>query len=210
MTIETLLVVTPLYIYEMKIHGNTDEQKNEEKTFLPLIAFLLCISLYITIPIGYLFSKKVFNNVRERRIILYLTVICLFLNLLIINFLTANLVEYSIVFILFVIATNLLENTAITMFSKIIPSDYTVNGLNSGFIINISTIIGRILGCCIITLLGSVQPETLNFVSFGVTSGMLLISLIILVRFYSNLRVKAIARILRSRASIRKNRASEY
>ena len=108
------------------------------------------------------------------------------------------------------ISTNLLENTTTTMFSKIIPSDYSVNGLNAGFIINISTSIGRALGCCIITLLGSVNPETLNRVSFGVTGGLLLLGLVVLIAFYPNLRVKAIARILRGRASVRKHKATEF
>ena len=108
------------------------------------------------------------------------------------------------------ISTNLLENTTTAMFSKIIPSDYNIHGLNGGFIINISTSLGRALGCCIITFLGPVEAETLNRVSFGVTGGLLLIGLIILLILYSYLRVKAIARILRGRASVRKHKATEF
>jgi len=211
MTTETLLVVTPLYLVDIEFSGQDEKsQKEIEKVLLPLISFLISVSLFLIIPVGYFFQKKIYNNVRERRIILYFTLICLLFNLLIINYYFTSISQYCIIYIFFMISTNLLENTTTTMFSKIIPSDYSVNGLNAGFIINISTSIGRALGCCIITLLGSVNPETLNRVSFGVTGGLLLLGLVVLIAFYPNLRVKAIARILRGRASVRKHKATEF
>ncbi len=211
MTIETLLVVTPLYLVDIEFDGqDSKKQKDIEKTLLPLISFLLSISLFLIIPVGYFFNKKIYNNIRERKAILFFTIICLMFNLLIINYYFTFIYEYCIVFVFFIISTNLLESITTTMFSKIIPSDYEVNGLNAGFIINISTSLGRSLGCCIITLLGSVSPQTLNRVCFGITGGLLFIGLIVLIILYRNIRVKAIARILRSRASVRKHRATEF
>jgi len=211
MTTETLLVVTPLYLVEIELNGkDSRSQKEIEKTLLPLMSFLMSISLFLIIPVGFFFQKKIYNKIRERRIILYFTIICIIFNLLIINFSFTSVEQYCIVFVFFIIATNLLENTTTTMFSKIIPSDYTVNGLNAGFIVNISTSLGRALGCCIITILALDNAATLNRVSFGITGGLLAIGLIVLGMLYSNLRVKAIARILRSRASVRKHKATEF
>lgn len=211
MTTETLLVLTPLYLVQIEFYGQDERRQKEiERILLPLVSFLISLSLFLIIPVGYFFQKKVFNKVRERRIVLYLSIICLLLNILIMNFYFTNISQYCVIFIIFMITTNLLENTTTTMFSKIIPSDYNVYGINAGFTINISTSLGRTLGCCLITLLNGVEATTLNLVCFGVTGALMLIGLIVLITLYPNLRIKAIARILRSRASIRKHKATEF
>lgn len=205
------MVLTPLYLVEIEFSSQEEKRKKDiEKILLPLISFLISISLFLIIPVGYFFQKKIINKVRERRIILFLSIICLIFNILIINFYFFNIYQYCAIFIAFMISTNLLENTTTTMFSNIIPSNYNVYGINAGFIVNISTSVGRTLGCCIITLLGNVDPKTLNIVSYSVTGVLMLIGIVALISLYPNLRVKAIARILRNRASIIQHKPAEF
>jgi MFS family permease len=211
MTTETLLVVTPLYLVTIELDGQDERTRKEvEKTLLPLISLLISLSLFLIIPVGYFFQKKIMGKIGERTIILYLTIICFLFNILIFQFVFTSVYQYCLIFIFFIISTNLLENTLTSMFSKIIPSDYNIYGINGGFFINVSTCLGRSLGCCIITFIGSVRYQTLNRICFGVTGGLILFGLIVFISFYNTLRIKAIARILRGRASIRKHKATEF
>jgi len=211
MTTELLLVVTPIYLISIELDGHDDHTRKEmEKTLLPLISLLIGLSLFLIIPVGYFFQKKILGKIGERRIILYLTIICFLFNILIFQFVFTSVYQYCFIFVFFIISTNLLENTLTAMFSKIIPSDYTIYGINGGFFINVSTCLGRSLGCCIITFIGNVRYQILNRICFGVTGGLILLGLIVFICFYNTLRIKAIARILRGRASIRKHKATEF
>jgi MFS family permease len=139
----------------------------------------------------------------------YLLTICLIFNFFIIDIFYTSLVQYCIMFVFLIISTNLLESVATSMFSKIIPSDYEVCKKNAGFVIQIMMSIGRILGSLMLSIAGTSTDENLNRIAFSITFALFFICFMVLVYYYSNLRVKAIARILRGR-SMRKLKDSEF
>ena len=96
------------------------------------------------------------------------------------------------------------------MFSKIIPADYEVWSMNAGFVIQIFATFGRILGALMLTIAGFTTDEDLNLITYGITLMLFVCSLIMAIVFYKNLRVKAIARILRNSSATRKLKTAEF
>lgn len=198
MTTESLLVITPYYLTSL------------ERDFdLKIIAFIISVSLFLVIPTSLFFIGFLSKKLRDRRILLFVIIACIIFNFFIMDIFYVSLTAYCIMFVLLIISSNLLENVASTMFSKIIPSDYEILKLNAGFVINVFTTTGRILGALILTMCGGITAENLNIIVYSITTFLFFLVLIVTIIFYSNLRVKAIARILRSR-SVRKHKPAEF
>ena len=197
-TIEALLVISPYYITHLKADSD-----------LKLVALLMSAALLLVIPASFLISHYLNTKIRDRKMMLYLLIVCIVSNFLIINIFYQSLIQYCLVFVLLIISTCLLESVATMMFSKIIPSDYVVWNFNAGFFIQIMTTLGRIFGALMLTFAGFSSDKNLNIISFSITLSLFCIGFLISVVLYSHLRVKAIARILRVR-TYRKLKNSEF
>jgi hypothetical protein len=108
-----------------------------------------------------------------------------------------------------IVFTSLFENTASMVFTKIIPSNYEVMKVNGSKIINYVSVIGRIIGSLMLFIMSGFDYVMINRVVYGVTAGLFVLILLIILVLYSNLRVKAIARILRDR-NRRKTKTTEF
>ncbi len=164
--------------------------------------------LFAVIPTGYFFNNYLSTKVRDRRMIIYLLISSLLFSILIINIFDHLALKFAIIFIFLIISCNLLEGLSTNMFSKIIPYDYELWTFNATFIIHISTTTGRIFGSLILFFAGFGDVYDLNRITYSVTAFLFVFCLIITLIYYKDLRIKAIARILRNR-TIRKRKQAE-
>ena len=197
MTNEIILVMSPFYLYK---YDNLD---------VKLIALFLSISLFIAIPSTIVLTNYLSNRLRDRKIVVIILLFCILTNILVINFLNMHIFLYMTILGFFIILSNLLENIASSIFSKIIPSNYEIWNFNAGIIINYITMIARLLGSLILIVFSSIEYSTINIIAYTLTSSLFLIIFVMTILFYSDVRVKAIARILRAR-SIRKHKSGEF
>lgn len=198
LTTESLLIITPFYIHDL---NPAFSQKG--------IALLISCGLFLIIPMGFLFNNFLTYAIKDRRMLIYLLFSTIIFNALILNIFYTSIIQYCVMFILLTISSNLLESMATTMFSKIIPSDYEIWSYNAGYIIQFFTTFGRVIGSLMLTLAGFASDENLNLITYGISLGLFLFALVVSLYYYSYLRVKAIARILRGR-SMRKLKNSEF
>ena len=79
---------------------------------------------------------------------------------------------------------------------------------NASAFIQIFSTVGRVIGSMMLSVVGFTIDENINRITYGITLGLFIISLIVTIIYYQHLRVKAIARILRVRTD-RKLKNSE-
>jgi hypothetical protein len=171
-----------------------------------LIGLYMGVSLFITIPTTFLLTNYLSRKLKDRRIIIILLSLSVLFNLLMLCIFEASIIKFVAMSCACLITGNLLENTASLMFAKIIPGNFEIGRLNAGLIINYSTTIGRMLGALCIFFLSWFEYYEMEIIIYSITSGLYFILLIFCLVFYKDMRVKAIARILRNR-SIRKHKA---
>jgi predicted MFS family arabinose efflux permease len=146
---------------------------------------------------------------KDRKALVVILLTCLISNILLITIWAENIVLYMISSGSLLVCTCLFENTASLTFTKIIPSNYEIMKINGSKFINYVTVIGRIIGSLMLFMTSPFDYLLMNRVVYGITAGLFLIIFLLIVAFYSNLRVKAIARILRNK-NRRKTKASEF
>jgi MFS family permease len=190
MTTESILVIAPYYL--LCIDPNFDFR---------LIGLSLGASLAITVPTTILLSRYLANRLKDRAIIILLLVLCTLISLalFLIHFYETFVLEYIIIACICIIICTLLENITSTMITKIIPGNYEVASSNAGLLINYVTTMGRIIGSLMLYITSMMTYEKMNSVVYGIITGLFMLILIITLVFYKDLRVKAIARILRNR-----------
>jgi hypothetical protein len=97
------------------------------------------------------------------------------------------------------IVTNLIESFACFLLVKIIPSEWTLCGLNSGMLITLANTLARIFGASLLTIsLFAGGEENFILINFGFTFSLLIILTIFIICNFSELRVKALSRIMKS------------
>jgi MFS family permease len=195
MTTESILVIAPYYL--LCIEPDFD---------IKMIGLALGTALLITIPTTILLSRYLANRLKDRSIIVLLLVLSIVAssNLFLIYFFDSALVQYLVSSCVCLIICTLLENITSNMIAKIIPGNYQVANSNAGLIINYVTTVGRIIGSLMIWFCESMHFHEMNMLVYGIIAGLFTLILIITLAFYKDLRVKAIARILRNRTSLDK------
>lgn len=188
-----MLVITPYYLHEINKEVDTK-----------LIALILSGALFAVIPSSYYFNNYISNKEKDRKMIIYLIASSIIFSVLIINIFDEAALKYTIIFVFLIISCNILENLTTNLFSKIIPADYELWTFNASFVIQIFTNTGRILGSLMLFFDGFKDYLTLNRITFSITASLFIITLVITLIHYKDLRVKAIARILRSKTRKRK------
>jgi predicted MFS family arabinose efflux permease len=193
MTTESILVIAPYYLLCL-----------DPEVDIKIVGLSLGISLFITIPTTVLLSRYLANRLKDRAIIVLLLILCILVScsLFLIHLYETLLIQYIIVSCICLIVCTLLENTTSTMITKIIPGNYEVASSNAGLLINYVTTCGRVIGSLMIYFTSQLNYEKMNIVVYGIIAGLFALIFIITLLFYKDLRVKAIARILRNRVGM--------
>jgi MFS family permease len=113
-------------------------------------------------------------------------------------FLKNNIYIFSVCFVLLIITTNLMESIGSSLLAKIIPPDWELGTLNAGFIITISTTTGNALGSFMLTISGWFGKDLILIITYGFCCLFFFVIIILVALNYSELRVKALARILKN------------
>jgi hypothetical protein len=108
-----------------------------------------------------------------------------------------------------IVLSNLLENVSSLMFAKIIPSNYEIGIINAGVLINNISMLGRLLGCLLLYIFSSFRNYDLINIVFTITFGFYVFVLLLTLLLYSDLRIKAIARLMRNK-SMKKHKSGEF
>jgi hypothetical protein len=164
------------------------------------------ISLFITIPTTFLLSNYLHRSLKDRKTIILLLSLSVVFNLLMLCVFERSIIKFIIMSAACLILGNLLENTSSLMFAKIIPGNFMIGGTNAGLFINYATTIGRMIGSLMVFGFSNFQFWDMEIIIYSITSGLYLLILLFCIIFYKEMRVKAIARIMRNR-SIRKHKS---
>jgi len=157
----------------------------------PLIYFALMIPEYI-------FHRDLFQKVKERKALLIVIVICLINSVLLMNLFEMHLSLYVFLSVLLLSCCGLTNNCVSALLSKIVPPDYKVfKKMSAGLVVAITYGLGRTAGCLMLFFTGQYGVKLMNFYTYLACAILYLISGIMTIAYYSDLRVKAIARILR-------------
>ena len=102
-----------------------------------------------------------------------------------------------------IIVSNLIQKTASHFFFVILPKQYIICGLQGNIIINIFACLARILSCGILILYGlfnknEIFMEYFEKLYYGAIFLLSLITLILYLKCYKDIRVKAISRIIKN------------
>ena len=137
----------------------------------------------------------------ERLLLKILLSICLVSSLLLIY--NLHYFQFFIMFAILFICSNIIESVDSSLFAKIMPSNPggSLNKfLNPGLMIILTTTGGRFFGSLIISIFGYLFGfEYIQISIFIFLSGFYLIIVIVVVRNYDHLRVKAISRIIKKK-----------
>jgi hypothetical protein len=196
MTNESILVTAPYYLYRVEVKQNES-----------IVSLYMSMSLFLIIPTSLLLSNYLSNKMKDRKIIILLVVFCVML-----MFVLSRL-ENSVFFMFLsgfiIVISSLLENLASQMFAKIIPSNYEICKMDAFIIINYITTFARLIGCLSLFVFPGLNEIELINIIFTISFGFYCFILFLSIVFYNDLRVKAIARLMRNK-SMRKHKSGEF
>ena len=176
--------------------------KNILNEFPWIHAFVLSISYLMVVLLELILSRKI-ECTRDKAFLM----IILSLNLLNIVVLIYIAQQNSIILILTsslaIILPNLIQKTSSHYFFNIIPNHYILCGIQGNVLINIISTIGRISSCVLFLLYEKNEEkkiviEYFDIFYYSIMTLFSLISLLLYYIFYSDIRVKAISRIIQS------------
>ena len=184
---EFMLINSPLYF-----HAHYNSYNN--MSYLSLMLGMSYIFVLLIENSVYLIK----NCLSDRKSLLILISLIFIVSfLLIVQFYDEkNIWEYFIGMIWLIILSNLLEKTASSFFSKIIPNDFQVFDIKGNTIINIVSNIGRILGAMIPILSEKYDLIQMNKGTFIYFISLSVVTFTFMILYYDDLRIKAISRIL--------------
>jgi MFS family permease len=185
---ESLVVICPYYL----IH-----HFQENTLFVSIFMFVGLLTIF---PTSVIFKKVTLKYTRERKILIYLLFICFFGCFFIVDFFYDSIYVYSVFFVILVIVTSVIESLASSLLAKIIPPDWELGTFNAGFIITISTTVGRTIGSFMLTISGAISEDLILEITYSFCALLFLVIIIFFLINYSELRVKAIARILKNKS----------
>lgn len=111
-----------------------------------------------------------------------------------------DVLAFRICFFVMISVTNLIENLACSLVSRIIPIRFQLGCLPENTTISIVSTAGKIIASIFIYL---VWQERVLVIIFSVFLGLFLILMLVLVLFGNGLKEKAISRLLKQRKELR-------
>lgn len=167
------------------------------------VALFLSFTAFLVVPSSYLIDKF-FKEYQERKVIFILTIISFVSCAMLLSFpfFEMSMTRFFIFFSILYIVAYVSESFTSALLAKIFPPNLNkIGSCNAGFTIIFSTTGGKLAGAALVTLLGLIVGEQnlgnamfgLYFVLFGILTWAIYYK-------YSDLRVKAIARIIQRKA----------
>jgi hypothetical protein len=152
-------------------------------------------------PVYLLFKKLKKSYSRERRFLIYLLMFGLINTIFIIDYLLDTKIKFCICFWFMINIMFLIEALNGTLIAKIVPSDWRIGPFTVGTFISLVAASGRALGSFMQTISASiVGEEYMILLTFSSLSFIFLIIIIAFIVNYSELRLKAISRILKNQS----------
>jgi MFS family permease len=183
---ESLITIAPYY---MHVHFEKD---------LIFTSIFIFLSLMPVFPLAIYLKRLTLRNTKERVVLISSIGLAFLFSLFMIDILYTSIYSYCCFYILLIIVTNIIESLGSSLISKIIPADWELGTFNAGFIITVSTTAGRSIGAFMLTITGIFGNQFILLITYAFCSFLFLVIFILFVIYYSELRVKAIARILKS------------
>lgn len=149
--------------------------------------------------------KSIFRkSSKERNILLTLLALAFVSCFFIMDLFFDDYIQYSVMFIVLLVVSNCIEISMSILLSKIIPSDWKFIGFSNGFIISVVNSLGKTVGSVLISVSLIISNKML-IITYSICAGLFLIAIVLCFVFYSDLRVKAIARIMNNRTIMKRN-----
>lgn len=183
---ESLLIIFPYYLIKYDFSDK-------------FVSLYMTGSLFLIIPSSLVFKKLAIKFPRERKALIYLLVLTLLFCIFIIDYIFDSVIKFCICFSFLIILTNLIESLSSSLLAKIIPTDWELGTFNAGFLITIATTSGKTFGCFMQTISALIAgKENIILITYGFCSFLFLFIVIMFICYYSELRVKALARLLKN------------
>ena len=193
---EFFFIITPLYCF--------NKNSFDVKVNLTYPCIILGVTCYVMILIEIIFNKisKIANE-KTILFIIYITLLILNISkLFFIIFFEKN--DHYILknpFFIFaisfsIILSRFIEKASSSFFSNIIPNEFNIFGINGNICINTISHIGRVLAAFSPFLLTYMDFHKANLIYYSIMTFFSLISFIIFLIYYNDLRIKAISRVI--------------
>ena len=198
----SLLVNTPMHINDVYSNGSVTQDQ--------LSSLILSLAMFAFFALYFFNFFYVSGKMDKIMYILILDfiIVCIEGGMMF-TVQKGKVVFYSILFIFTYSFCNLLEDTTIYFFTKIIPNDYRALGMSAPTGVQFFGYFGMIIGC-LLGLIGLISDLTKSYiVILGVQVGLLVIIAIIGLLFKKQFQEKAIRRIFRHR-NTNKIRRTEF
>ena len=181
---ECMLILSPIYILHFISNFS-----------LTLLSGLLGLASFSVLLIEcLLFNRK--KCIPDRPFQLIVLAFCFCVTLPAMNIWYNAIKIYCVFMVVIIISSNFLEKISSGFFAKIIPSDYKACGVQGNMILNVVSNLGRIIGAGIPIMKQFVDFKYFDIGVFSFLSFLILLSFVLAVIFYGDLRIKAISRIM--------------
>ena len=167
-----------------------------------LHALVLSLSFLMVILIELALSKKV--ECTQDKIFLMIILSLNLINISCLIYISQQNFIFLIVNTSFaIILSNMIQKTSSHYFFNIIPNHYILCGIQGNILINIISTLGRITSCILLIMFKIKENEEIvneyfDIFYYSIMTLFSLISLLLYMIFYSDIRVKAISRIIKS------------
>lgn len=163
------------------------------------VAMFLAVVAFLVVPASY-FISYLFKEYQERKVIFILCIIsvCCCFMLLSLPFFEIDLLRFYLFFTILYIVSNVLESFTSALLAKIFPPNLSkrIGLCNAGFTIIFSTTGGKLSGAVVVTIIGLFGTDNLGNKIYGMYLIMFGLLSVAVYHKYSDLRIKAIARII--------------
>ena len=196
-----IVIFTTKFVNEsifINSHIFMDQIINEPDDVYWILPLVLGLSCFMILLVELSLScKNVF--ITERALIIILLVLLLINNILFIIFHYCEIKHYYIIATDTILAS-ITEKYTAHLFLYIIPDNYIVCKIHGNVLINIFSMISRILcsGLLIILAIHGIGVNDFNIIIYSFMVGISFVSLLLYLIFYNDIRVKAINRIIKS------------
>ena len=192
---ESMIIYFGLNLMKISLNISMKELQHSQ-------ALVLGCSYIMILVLEFALSKKI-ECTRDKIFLIIILSMNLINNSLLIYFAQQN---YKILIIntsLAIIVSNLIQKTSSHYFFNIIPNQYILCGIQGNVLINILSTIGRISSCGLLIMYKrneekEIMKNYFDIIYYSIMTFFSLISLLLYWIFYSDIREKAISRIIKN------------
>jgi hypothetical protein len=178
------------HIFMEEIIGNNDINVSW------LIPLILGLSCFMILLVELSLSCK-YRFISERNLVLILLFLLITNNALFLAFHFLDISHYFIISTDTILAS-ITEKYAAHLFLYIIPENYILCKMHGNVLINILSMFSRLLCSSLLIILNVLHVKSFNVIIYSFMTGLSVISFLLYVIFYKDIRIKAINRIIKS------------